>query len=73
MQVSRGYWLFTPAADGRTRAIYESYAEPGGPFPRWLVDTISSGKVMDVLARLRGSLANAAAPPAVSAEGAHGG
>jgi hypothetical protein len=74
LRVSRGYWLFTRAADGRTHAVYESYAEPGGPFPRWLVDTISSGKVMDVLARLRGSLANAAAsPPAVSADGAHGG
>lgn len=73
MQVSRGYWLFTPAAAGRTRAIYESYAEPGGPFPGWLVDPISARQVMDVLARLRGSLSDAEAPPAVSAEGAHGG
>jgi hypothetical protein len=73
LRVSRGYWLFTPADGGRTHAVYESYAEPGGPFPSWLVDTISSGEVMDALARLRSTLATDAELPAVSAEGAFGG
>jgi hypothetical protein len=73
LKVSRGYWLFTPAKGGRTRAVYESYAEPGGPFPSWLVDTISSGEVMDALARLRGTLSDDVDLPAVGAEGAFGG
>ena len=74
LQVSQGYWLFTPATEDRTHVVYESYAEPGGPFPGWLVDVISSGKVMDVITRLRSSLSEVEAPPpAVSAEGAHGG
>jgi hypothetical protein len=65
MRVSRGFWEFTPIAGGRTRAHYESYAEPGGPFPRWLVDVMSSGEVVDGLVQLRSALAEAshAAPP----------
>jgi hypothetical protein len=73
LRVSRGYWLFTPAPGGGTHAVYESYAEPGGPFPRWLVDTISSGEVMKSITRLRASLADAEALPAVGADGGYGG
>jgi hypothetical protein len=73
MPVSHGFWLFTSAAGGRTHVVYESYAEPGGSFPGWLVDVISSSEVMNSLARLRSSLADAEAPAAVSAEGARGG
>ena len=56
-----GFWEFTPAGRGRTHARYESYAEPGGPFPAWLVDSISSGQVLEGLAELRGAVAEAAA------------
>ncbi|HEX5065849.1 MAG TPA: hypothetical protein VFY49_07030, partial [Myxococcota bacterium] len=73
MRVSHGYWLFTSAAGGRTHVLYESYAEPGGPFPSWLVDVISSNEVMGVLVHLRGSLAEAVSLPAVSADDAQGG
>lgn len=70
MVVSRGFWEFTPAADGRTHARYESYAEPGGPFPAWLVDSISSGQVLEGLADLRRSLAEAGSElPPVAAGG----
>jgi len=57
MRVSRGFWEFTPAPGGRTCVHYESYAEPGGPFPRWLVDSIASSEVMEGLAELRSALA----------------
>ena len=65
MVVSQGFWEFTPAARGRTHARYESYSEPGGPFPAWLVDSMSSGRVLEGLQDLRAALAEAAAglPP----------
>jgi hypothetical protein len=72
LRVSRGFWEFTPAAGGRTRVHYESYAEPGGPFPSWLVDTMTSGEVLDGLAQLRGALAEEASEPP-HAESAYGG
>jgi START domain len=70
MVVSRGFWEFTSAGPGRTHARYESYAEPGGPFPAWLVDSISSGRVIEGLRDLRRSLAEAEAQlPPVAAKG----
>jgi hypothetical protein len=57
--VSHGFWEFTPAGHGRTHARYQSYAEPGGPFPAWLVDSISSGRVLEGLEDLRRALAEA--------------
>ncbi len=68
MEISNGFWHFEPAPGGGTRAIYESYAEPGGPFPKWLVDSMSSGQVREGLEQLRGSLAEAAdeLPPVAS-------
>ena len=68
MRVSRGFWLFTSAAGGRTNVVYESYAEPGGPFPHWLVDVISSGEVMNSVTRLRAGVADEPLP-SVGAEG----
>jgi hypothetical protein len=70
MVVSHGFWEFTAAGSGRTHASYESYAEPGGPFPAWLVDSLSSGRVLEGLADLRRSLAEAATElPPVAAKG----
>jgi len=69
MVVSHGFWEFTPAGPGRTHASYESYTEPGGPFPAWLVDSLSSGRVLEGLADLRAALAEAATqlPPVAAA------
>ncbi len=58
MQVSRGFWEFTPAGAERTLAHYESYAEPGGPFPAWLVDSMSADQVLAGLEQLRGTVAD---------------
>lgn len=73
LRVSHGFWEFTPAAGGRTRAHYESYAEPGGPFPSWLVDVMSSGEVMKGLVQLRSALAEALPQPLPGAASAFGG
>ena len=73
MRVSRGFWLFTSAPGGRTNVVYESYAEPGGPFPNWLVDVISSGEVMNSVSRLRASLADEPLPSVGAEGGAQGG
>jgi hypothetical protein len=71
--VSRGFWEFTPAGHGRTHASYESYTEPGGPFPAWLVDTMSAGRVLQGLADLRRAVADAAPEPPPAADRASGG
>lgn len=68
LQVSRGFWEFRPAGAGRTHARYESYAEPGGPFPAWLVDSMSSDQVLEGLEQLRSAVADAESelPPVAS-------
>lgn len=69
MVVSEGFWEFRPTAKNRTHVRYENYAEPGGPFPAWLVDPMTSGQAVDGLEQLRGAVAEAAAElPPVAAQ-----
>jgi hypothetical protein len=65
LTVSDGFWEFHSMSNGRTRALYESYAEPGGPFPSWLIDSMTSAQVLDGLEQLRSGLAEVVAelPP----------
>ena len=36
----QGSWTLSPAADGKTRVVYEMRVDPGGNIPKWLVNAM---------------------------------
>lgn len=44
MPVAKGSWTFYPLGSGRSQAIYEVHAEPGGNIPPWMANsTVGKG------------------------------
>jgi len=56
LQKASGSWVFTPLADGRTRAVCESHTEIGGSIPAWLVHSVSRNTAVEELVLLRARL-----------------
>jgi hypothetical protein len=53
---SRGFWQFEPIAAGGEReahVVYESYANPGGRIPAWIINSAMSSSLADQIDGLR--------------------
>jgi len=57
MQRARGSWTFHPLAGGRTRVVFESYADLGDSLPAWLINPFMTGTIKSNLVDLRAALA----------------
>jgi hypothetical protein len=44
---SEGFWLLTPVTSGGTQVVYESFYDPGGSLPSWLINRIVRGQVAE--------------------------
>ncbi len=53
MPFSKGFWRFTPLADGRTEIYYQQHGEVGGHIPAWLVNQLAVNIPFNSLSRLR--------------------
>jgi hypothetical protein len=56
---SEGSWTFSPAADGKTRAIYTSHTEVDGFVPAWIINATIRSTMVEGLRGLRESVAQA--------------
>lgn len=50
---SEGFWEFTPDGDSRTRVVYESFSDPGGHAPGWLINSVLDEKLIQEIVILR--------------------
>ena len=53
MPSSKGFWRFTPRADGRTEIYYQQHGEVGGYVPVWLVNLFAVNIPFNTLFRFR--------------------
>ncbi len=44
-----GSWALYPMADGRTRAVYWVYTNPGGKIPTWLANKANTSGLYDII------------------------
>ena len=57
MQRARGSWTFQALAGGRTRVVFESYADLGDSLPAWLINPFMTGTIKSNLVDLRAAIA----------------
>jgi hypothetical protein len=50
---SEGFWELAPESDSHTHVVYESFADPGGHAPAWLVSAVVDEKLIAELVTLR--------------------
>ncbi len=53
LQKSDGSWVFSPAGEQQTRAVYETHTEVAGAMPAWLVNSMLNKSIVRGIARLR--------------------
>lgn len=53
LERSEGYWAFSPAEEGTTRAVYVSHTESAGYVPEWVVTSRMSKTMVEGIEGLR--------------------
>ena len=56
LKESTGSWVFSPAEEGHTHAVYENYTDIGGRIPAWIVNPTMNSTVMSSITDLRGTV-----------------
>ena len=60
MPYLKGFWRFTPLADGRTEIYYQQHSEVGGHIPDWLVNRLAVNIPFNSLFHFRQQLSKTA-------------